>query len=374
LSLTLVDHPQYVISGHAYDLSFRVKNHGNGLASVHLSAQSALDSAPVIDRPTIQLRPDQVATINLRIDTPSSELHRSDDIVQVGATEENAGGDSAASAIASARVFVLQSSAEREPLATVPARLGLRAATRGTGLSPFELVGGGLLRADREESVQFVFHGRSGLNSPFGEERENRFEIRAPKYRARVGDNVFLPSALTGLGQSGFGGGLDFTGNLLSGGAYAQRFRYMPGNQSERAAYVAIDRSLASFGYRVGLTAVDRSGGLLGGRVLSTSLRMHSPANSVLDAEIARSSAENRHGFANSIRLTGGQSFRFDLGHVAGDSAFAGPSRNAQNDYGAFSLQPSERVQLNATFSRSRFASVFDSTLSYQQFASAAVW
>ena len=373
LSLTLVDHPQYVITGHRYELSFRVKNRGNGLASVHLKAQSALDSSPVIDRPAIQLHPDQAATINLRIDTPASGVHRSDDIVQVSATEENAGGDSAASAIASARVFVLQSSAEREPLATVPARLGLRAATRGTGLSPFELVGGGLLRADREESVEFVFHGRSGLNSPFGEERENRFEIRAPKYRARVGDNVFLPSTLTGIGQSGFGGGLDFTGDLLSGGAYAQRFRYMPGNQSERAAYVAIDRSLASFGYRLGLTAVDRSGGSLAGRVLSTSLRMRSPGNSVLDAEIARSGAESGQGFANSIRLTGGQSFRFDLGHVAGDSAFAGPSRNAQNDYGTFSLQPSKRVQLNATLSRSRFAAVFDSALSHTQFASAAV-
>src|SRR5439155_25941306 len=77
-SLTLVDHPQYVISGHSYELSFCVKNRGNGLASVHLSAQSALDSAPVIERPAIQLRPDQAATINLRIDTPSSGLQRSD--------------------------------------------------------------------------------------------------------------------------------------------------------------------------------------------------------------------------------------------------------------------------------------------------------
>src|SRR5688572_6910612 len=178
LSLSLVDHPQYVISGHRYELSFRLKNRGNGLASVHLTVQSALDSSAVIDPPTIQLRPDQAATINLRIDTPVSGLHRSDDIVQVSATERNAGGDSAAYAIASARVFVLQSSAEREPLARVPARLGLRAATRGTGLSPFELVGGGLLRPDREERVEFVFHGRAGLNSPFGEERENRFEIR----------------------------------------------------------------------------------------------------------------------------------------------------------------------------------------------------
>jgi len=373
LSLTLVDHPQYVISGHGYELSFRLKNRGNGLANVHVSAQSALDSSPVIDRPAIQLRPDQAATINLRIDTPASGVHRSDDIVQVSATEENAVGDSSANASASARVLVLQSSTEAEPLATVPAKLGLRAATRGTGLSPFELVGGGLLRADREERVEFVFHGRSGLNSPFGEERENRFQLTAPGYRVRLGDNVFLPSTLTGIGQSGFGGGLDLTGGLFSGGGYAQRFRYMPGNQSERAAYAAIDRSIGSFGYRLGFNAVDRSGGPLAGSVLSSELRMRSPGNSVLDAEIARSSAESGHGFANSIRLMGGQSFRFDLGHVAGDSAFAGPSRNAQNDYGAFSLQASKSVQVNATFSRSRFAAAFDSALSHQQFASAIV-
>ena len=75
LSLTLVDHPQYVISGHGYELSFRLKNRGNGLANVHVSAQSALDSSPVIDRPAIQLRPDQAATSALRRKTQSG-THR----------------------------------------------------------------------------------------------------------------------------------------------------------------------------------------------------------------------------------------------------------------------------------------------------------
>jgi hypothetical protein len=372
LKLTLMDRPQYVVSGDAYRLAFRLHNRGNSVANIRLSASSSLDSSPALEPGLVHLRPDEATTVGVRVDTHASRIERSDDVVQLRASDESAPEDSAAT-VASVRVMVVQPAGDGEPLATIPGTLRLRAATKGSGISPFELVGGGKIRIDREERVDFLLHGKSGLNSPFGEERENRVEIRAPRYRARVGDNVFMPSTLTGIGQSGFGAGLDLTGGLISGGAYAQRFRYMPGDQSERAAYVALNSGGVLSGYRVALNAVDRSGGQLEGKVLSSAVRLHSRSDILLDAELARSSATTGRGSARAIRLTGGRNFRYDLGHVSGDSAFAGPSRNARNDYAIFSLPALKKLLLNATVSRSRFASRSDSVLSHQQFAAAAI-
>jgi hypothetical protein len=372
LTLTLVDRPQYVVGGDAYRLAFRLRNRGNSVASIRLSASSLLDSAPALETGVVHLRPDEATTIGVRIDTHASGTERSDDVVQLKASEETAPEDSGTT-VASARVIVVQPAGDGDPLATVPGTLRLRAATKGAGISPFELVGGGRIRIDREERVDFVLHGKSGLNSPFGEERDNRIEIRAPRYRARVGDNVFMPSTLTGIGQSGFGAGLDFMGGRFSGGAYAQHFRYMPGDQSERAAYVALNSGGALSGYRVAFNAVDRSGGQLAGKVLSSAVRLHSKSDILLDAELATSSARTGRGSASAIRLTGGRNFRYDLGHVAGDAGFAGPSRNAQNDYATFSLPALKKFQLNGTVSRSRFASRSDSVVSQQQFAAATI-
>ena len=372
LTLTLVDRPQYVRSGDAYRLAFRLHNRGNSVASIRLSASSSLDPSPALEPRVVHLRPDEATTVGVRIDTHASGIERSDDVVQLSASEESAPEDSGTT-VASARVMVVQPAGDGDPLATIPGTLRLRAATKGAGISPFELAGGGKIRIDRDERVDFLLHGKSGSNSPFGEERDNRIEITAPRYRARVGDNVFMPSTLTGIGQSGFGAGLDLTGGLFSGGAYAQHFRYMPGDQSERAAYVALNSGGTLSGYRVAFNAVDRSGGQLAGKVLSSAVRLHSRSDIVLDAELATSSANTGRGTANAVRLTGGRNFRYDLGHVAGDLAFAGPSRNAQNDYATFSLPASKKFQLNATASRSRFASRSDSVLSQQQFAAGAI-
>jgi hypothetical protein len=372
LTLTLVDRPQYVVSGEAYRLAFRLKNRGNSVASIRLSASSSLDPSPALEPGVVRLRPDEATTVGVRIDTHASGVERSDDVVQLRASEESAPDDSGAT-VASARVMIVQPAGDDDPLATIPGTLRLRAATKGAGISPFELVGGGRIRFDREERVDFVLHGKTGLNSPFGEERDNRIEITAPGYRARVGDNVFMPSTLTGIGQSGFGAGLDLTGGLFSGGAYAQHFRYTPGDQSERAAYVALNSGGTLSGYRVALNAVDRSGGQLAGKVLSSAVRLHTKSDILLDAELATSSATTGRGLANAFRLTGGGKFRYDLGHVAGDSAFAGPSRNARNDYATFFLPASKKLQLNATVSRSRFASRSDSVVSQQQFAAGTI-
>lgn len=372
LTVALVKRPEYVISGTSYELGFRVKNRGNGSAEIRLAAQSILDSTATVDAPVLHLRAEGDTTVTVRIKTSTAGEQRSDDVVQLSAAERIAGVDSAP-VFASAHVTVVQTPGSNEPLATIPTTVGVRAASAKAGVSPFEIVGRGKLRPDREEIVDFVFHGKSGLNSPFGDERDNRFEIRTSGYRARIGDNVFMSSTLTGMGQIGLGAGVELNRGLFSGGAYSQRFRYTPGNQSERALNFAVNPVGFLSGYRVSFNGVDRSGGPFAGRVFSSGLRLSMMNETLVDAELATSTGNAGRGYANSVRLMGGRSFRYDFGHVAGDSIYAGPTRNAQNDYADFSLPATSTLRLNATVNRSRFASGSDSTLPRQEFGGVTV-
>src|SRR5438874_249064 len=118
LTVTLVDKPQYVVIGDAYRLAFRLHNRGNSAASIRLSANSALDRAPVVDADVVHLRPDEATTVGVRIDTHATGIERSDDVVQLSASEESALEDSGAT-VASARVMVVQPGEAGDPLATV---------------------------------------------------------------------------------------------------------------------------------------------------------------------------------------------------------------------------------------------------------------
>lgn len=372
LALALVKQPEYVVAGSSYVVEFSVRNRGNGPADIRLAAQSLVDAAPIVDARAVRLRADEDTTVRVRVRTPVSGDPRPDDLVQLSAAEL-VGGIDASAATASANVIIVQPAGAGEPRATIPTRAALRAASAGAGVSPFEIVGRGKLRPDRDETIDFVFHGKSGLNSAFGDERDNRLEMRTSRYRARLGDNVFASSSLTGMGQIGFGAGLDFNARLISGGAYSQRFRYTPGEQSEQALNLAVNPGGVLSGYRASFNVVERSGGPFAGKVFSTGLRFPTLNAAAIDAELAGSGGPSGRGYAKSVRVTGGRSVRYDLGHVSGDSIFAGPTRNSRNDYSSVSLPATTRLQINGSINRSRFGSGADSTLPRQEFVGATI-
>jgi hypothetical protein len=273
------------------------------------------------------------------------------DVVELKAFDETTPTDTAS---ASSLVTVVDRPGENDPLITVPAVLKVRGAAPGTEIAPYELSGGGRLRDGRDEQVNFVFRGKAAASSPFGEQEEYRFELRSQHLGVKLGDNYFTRSQLTGSGQTGFGAGLELGGGPLSAGGYSERFRYLPG-ESERGAFIQLQPSGLLSAVTLTVNGVEHVGGILAGRVISPSLTLRAPFATVLQVEGASSTATAGNGIAESARLSGGDRLRFDLSHVRGDSLFAGPVRNASNDYGNVSLLVVGKLRVTGTGSLSKY-------------------
>src|SRR5947208_793732 len=140
---------------------------------------------------------------------------------------------------ASARVTVVpEPSRKIEEYLKVPTQVHLRAAS-SDGVSPFEIFGRGDVRDGGHTQMDFLFRGPTGQFSAFGERDEYRVALIAPNWRLRAGDQLFMLSSLTGVGQPGFGLGADATHGAFSMGGYGEQFRRIPGRGNETGAFVS---------------------------------------------------------------------------------------------------------------------------------------
>jgi hypothetical protein len=186
------------------------------------------------------------------------------------------------------------------------------------------------VRDGSDIQTDFLFRGPTGKFSAFGERDEYRVEIGARSWRLRGGDQLFMLSSLTGLGQPGFGLGADAARGGVSFGGYGQQFRRSLEKGSESGAFVSA-RPFADA--RVALNFVDRAGGFLAGRMGSASASLDRERYKA-DVEVARSQSESGPGLARSARLSGGTNIvSYDIGHLYADTTFSGSQRGSEHDY-----------------------------------------
>ena len=241
--------------------------------------------------------------------------------------------DTSISAVASSRVTIVQQANSSEPLHRVASQLRLRAADASAGVSPYELIGSGLLRDGGTEQLSFVMRGSAGKSSQFGDQDEYRVEVKGTHYTARVGDALYKVSSLTSSGQAGFGGGLDIREGPFSAGAFAQRFRFQPDGATERGAYVSA-RGDELFGApQLTVSGLSRTGGYDAGNVLGTGATLTPMDGTTVELEVAGSNGALGCGSAHTARISGGDKVRYDFGHIDGDDQFAGVARGQQHDY-----------------------------------------
>jgi Carboxypeptidase regulatory-like domain len=253
--------------------------------------------------------------------------------------------DSTVRATATARVTIVQQANSAEPMHRVASSLRLRAADKSAGVSPYELMGSGALRDGGTEQLSFVFRGSPGKSSQFGDQDEYRVALKGTNYLARAGDAFYRMSELTSSGQAGFGAGLDVAQGALGAGAFSQRFRFQQGSPTEHGGYVSA-RGEDMFGTpQVVVSALTRAGSLYDGKVVSTSASITPIGNTVVDVELAGSSAAKGSGAANLVRVSGGDSLRYDIGHLFGSTNFAGNMRGAQHDYASVSLRTANAMR-----------------------------
>src|SRR6185369_5609749 len=200
----------------------------------------------------------------------------------------------------------------------------LRAADKSAGVSPFELIGSGLLRDGGTEQISFVMRSSAGRSSQFGDQAEYKVEVQGTHYTARAGDAFYKVSELTNSGQSGFGGGLELRQGAFSAGAFAQKFRFQFNGASERGAYVKARADSVYGAPVVTVSGVSRTGGAFEGSVVSSGVSMQPISGATLEMEVAGSNGLLGRGLARTARISGGDRIRYDFGHVDGDNEFAG--------------------------------------------------
>ncbi len=355
LELSLTNRPTYSVSGDAFRSVFLLQNKGNVPTTVSLRGTSGLGGIVTLDSGEVSLGAGEEKTIPVSVASRLKDAEARDDVLELFAVDK---GDTSVTAFSSSRVTIVQEANSHEPLHRVASQLRLRAADRSAGVSPFELIGNGLLRDGGKEQLSFVMRGSAGRSSQFGDQDEYKIEVQGTHYTARVGDALYKASDLTNSGQSGFGGGLDIRQGPFSAGAFAQKFRFQFDGPSERGAYVKARADGVNGTPQVTVSGLSRTGGIYAGSIVSSGITMQPVSGAILELELAGSNGMLGRGVARTARISGGDKLRYDFGHVDGDNEFAGVARGQQHDYFSLAYRPLTDVQLTATTGAHRSSGV----------------
>lgn len=351
LDLVLTDEPSYALSGAEWRASFRVRNTGNVPETIALRATSALGRTPIIEPASATLAANESRVVRVRTSTPLADRESHDDVLELFAVDQ---ADTSVSAVASTRVTIVQRPGHAETRHTVASTLRVRAVERDAGVSPFEMTGGGKLRAGGDEQVDFTLRGSPGPSSLFGDRDQYSLEIRAPRYQARAGDALYGSSLLLSTGQIGAGAGVDILRGALGFGGYVDRVRYQRDGGTEQAAFVTTRRNEIGDSPLFTLTALNRTGSEFAGRLLDGASTFHPIGDMRLSLELAGSQSENGSGLSHSVHASGGTRVAYDLSHIMGDAAFAGVTRGNRHDYASVSTELVDDLQLSASASSHR--------------------
>lgn len=348
VEVVLSEQPSFAISGSVWRAGFIVRNTGNVPSSLSLRATSALGSAPALEPTKVELAANETRPVHVRSTTALATQEAHDDVLELFATDV---ADTTVTATASSRVTVVQRAGRAEARHTVASTLRVRAVERGTGISPFEMTGGGKLRANGDEVVDFTLRGSAGPVSPFGDRDQYSLAIRAPTYVAHLGDALYGTSPLLSSGQMGIGAGIDVTRGSLSYGGYLDRSRYQFAGSTEQSAFVGARPSGMAGAPELRVSAVNRTGGYMAGQLLGISATLHPVGDMLVDVELAASQSANGRGIGQSLHVSGGERVSYDFSHLMGDAGFAGITRGNRHDYAAVATHVTDDLQINASTS-----------------------
>lgn len=345
LALSLANRPTYSVSGEMYRTTFLLQNRGNVAATVSLSGGSSLGGRVSLDSSRVILAAGETRPVVVRVSTLTKGVKAQDDVVELHVFDN---ADTTITALASARVTIVQEANTAEPLHRVASNLRLRAANASAGVSPFELTGAGAVRDGGNEHVSFVMRGSAGKQSQFGDQEEYRVELSGNGYRARVGDALYRASELTTSGQMGAGAGVEVQQGAFTAGAFAQRYRRQYDAPLEQGVYASA-RDSGLFGApALTVSGVSRSG-RFAGQIMGGGLTMTPLAGTRVEMEVAGSTGPLGRGAAAMGRVTGGDVVHYDVGQSVADDEFAGITRGTSHNYASVSGNATTDVRLSAT-------------------------
>ena len=347
LDVGLIDRPGFVVAGKPYDARFLVRNRGNVASTLRISVGSTRGTAVVSDS-TIDLAAEESRVVPVRVSSPPGLDAAMDDVLELSVADVR----DTITASASARItLVPEPSRSIEEYQRVPIQLRVRAASTD-GVAPAELSGGGIIRDGGSTRLQFLLRAPTGAYSAYGERDEYSAELRAPAWRVRAGDHLYMFSSLTGTGQPGLGGGAEGTLGILSAGAYAQQFRRLVEKGSESGSFLSARPTPDS---RVGVNFVSRLGGFSPGRIGSAAAAVQRDSYGG-DIEVASSRTPGGStGGARNARV-GAAVARgaYEVGHLFADTGFLGTQRGSEHNYLTANQQATENLSFALSASTHR--------------------
>ena len=300
IEVLLIDAPRTMVAGSSSEFIYEVLNRGNDTAQVSLFARSSRGYIPVISPKTVRLPAGASARVTAGVPSDQGEHLKAPHMLEFQAILRPEG--KVTSMTTSSDVVPKAPSAQLRRV-----ELPIYGAIRGTtedgrfGMQA-ELVGGGSLRLDRSDRIQFLFRGpETQKMSVLGMRDEYRMRYEFGKTSITAGDDTYALTPLTDAGRTAIGVGARTELGKVGLGAYMNQTRFAGPVAKQSAGYL---RYAFANDLSAGVNILHRSDRVIADLV-TLSANGTAFRNARFDLEAGRSKGTKGTDHAYALRLGG---------------------------------------------------------------------
>lgn len=350
LQVQVIDAPDSVIAGDAYEARFSAVNAGNTENRLAVAVESGRNLPVEFAPREMTLAPGASGEVRVTVGTDEKSREGFKHILDVTL---HSIGDEETTARASCAVDVIpRMTGAADRFHRIPARialryLGVKEEIGGSGFQG-EFSGGGALSDDGDDEIAFVFQGPDTLeeNSLFGERPRYFAGYRSRTADLMLGDGYYALSRLTEQGLEGRGASSRITlGDFDLRGYYMNTLRQDP---AETQGALGMEYRFGER-YRIGVNLLDRRTDDAGARLAGIQ-GLLAPMDAVnLEFEAAYGREENARDPAFWLSLYGSlDRAHYRIEYIRAAPDFPGNYRDREYASGNFFFRLTDRFSLNA--------------------------
>lgn len=327
LQVTVLDLPDFALSGAVVDGAVLLRNAGNVRANVNFRVNGRFISSVTPEQGQVLLEAGETRRVELAIEV-GDVRERKVGRITFTATVEEASVD----AVATGAIQILPRATAFDALRTLDARIETRLVARDaevgrtSGFQP-AIFGGGVLNEDRKDLLQFHFRGPDQRQSgSFGAAEEYWLRYENHRFAAGAGDLTYGLTPLTEPGRLGRGAFLGFQDDRWGATVYEMRDVFGAGDMEQLGAgtHVRINPDAV-----LGLNYLERSDADGTGGIWTLRVKSGGTASVGLDLEMGQSIHGATQGGALRFALRDDRhAVRYYALGWSADARFLGPLRD----------------------------------------------
>ncbi|HGJ63759.1 TPA: hypothetical protein ENS27_00040, partial [bacterium] len=384
ISIKAVDTPEYVIAGEMYRTNFMLRNDGNILVTLDVSATSAYNYPFRIDTSRIRLSPNESKLVRVLVNTDREikATLRHQVVVKANIT-----WDKLYEVSASSNVNIISRTTKsgdlfiRYPITLTSSGFGGISDIKDGYASAyqFELSGDGGIDRDNEKQLGFVVRvPDTRKNKGYGTYDEYALNFRTDSYKIAFGDENFTLSDLTGRSSYGRGVGGEASFGDFSMMAYHQKSRWASSDRNSSAGQMSYSIGQKGDIYLNYL----RNRGYNDAGITSLSGQISPGFNTIINAECAVGKKKDIYDYAYQLKIYGqNRRFQYNLSYLHAEPDYPGYYKDIDSLYlrslirlatklelyGGFS-QMKNNIELNTKFYSAKQNRIYSTGLMYQPF------